>query len=72
MNLKHTLSTLLFTGLVTGIVAQDKEEQIKRVRVTDFYLTSGLVFGTSPTWNITDFQTLAPNSELLNQDFTGF
>jgi hypothetical protein len=72
MNLKHTLSALLLTGLATGIVAQEQDEPIKRVRVTDFYLTSGLVFGTSPTWNIADFQTLAPNSELLSQDFSGY
>ena len=72
MNLKHTLSALLLTGLATGIVAQEQDEPIKRVRVTDFYLTSGLVFGNSPTWNIGDFQTLAPNSELLNQDFSGY
>jgi opacity protein-like surface antigen len=72
MNVKHTLSALLLAGLATSTLAQEKEEPVKRVRVTDFYLTSGLVFGSSQSWNITDFQNLAPNSTLLNQDFSGY
>lgn len=72
INFKHTLSTLLVAGLATSTFAQEKEEPVKRVRVTDFYVTSGVVLGTSPSWNIGDFQTLAPNSQLLNQDFTGY
>lgn len=52
--------------------AQESEETIKRVRVTDFYLTGGFVMSTLPAWGISDFQMLTTNSQLMDTDFAGY
>lgn len=68
--------SVMITSLVISFgfngFAQDSEESIKRIRVTDFYLTSGFVMSTLPAWSIADFQTLTPNSQLMETDFTGY
>jgi len=69
---KRVLITSLIISFGFNVCAQESEEKIKRMKVTDFYLTGGFVMSTLPAWSIADFQTLTPNSQLMDTDFVGY
>lgn len=71
-NKRVAITALVVSMGSCGFAQEVSEASVKRVKVTDFYLTGGFVMNTLPTWSISDFQTLAPNSQLMDTDFTGY
>ena len=59
-------------ALVAHFGLAQESEKIKKVQVTDFYITGGGLLTTMPTWNIDDFRTLAPQSTFANEDLSNF
>lgn len=67
------LSTFLCVLLVIQVNAQDSiSKPVKRMKVTDVFVQTGLFTEKGGMGSLEDFKTLAPNSILLNNDFTGF
>jgi hypothetical protein len=71
--MKKTLACLLILLSVGSMVAQPiKPQPIKRMRVNHFYLQSGLSSAMGNVGTLNDFKALAPESQLLTNDFSNF
>lgn len=71
------LFVFAFIGLSSFAVlnGQENTEESKanrKIKITDVFIQSGFFTEKGGTGTLTDFQTLAPNSVLLNNDFTGY
>jgi hypothetical protein len=72
MRINQALLTVLLSAFFTCAFSQEKAENEKRIRVTDFYLKTGHFISKSSHGSITDFRTLAPESILLNKTIPDF
>jgi opacity protein-like surface antigen len=71
--MKKTLACLvLFVSIITMVAQPVKPQPIKRMRVNHFYLQSSLSRALGSIGSISDFNQLAPASQLLTTDFSDF
>lgn len=67
--IKHFQLVTLAISFWSGISAQDTTAKI---RISEFHIQHGTNFQPMESTSLEDFQRLAPNSTLLQSDFTGF
>lgn len=60
---------LMALFVINGLKAQ---EGAKSIRVAEFHVQNGIVFNSGQHFGLADYKTLAPNSELLANDFSTF
>jgi hypothetical protein len=65
-------STLIFISLIISCFVYCQTENTKGVMIHDISAFSGMQGSPTYTGTLTDFIKLAPNSAMLNNDFTGF
>lgn len=71
--MKKTFACLVVLVSFLSMVAQPiKPQPMKRMRVNHFYLQSSLFSALSATGSLNDFRVLAPESQLLTNDFANF
>jgi len=69
---KLLLAVLLLTGLSPVFAQEEQPKTVKRISISDIYIQTGFFLERSTSGTLTDFKTLAPQSVLLNSDFTGY
>lgn len=60
---------ILTLFVINGLKAQ---EDAAKIRVTEFHFQNGIVFNSVQHFGLADYKILAPNSELLVNDFSDF
>jgi hypothetical protein len=60
---------LMALFVINGLKAQ---EGAKSIRVSEFHVQNGIVFNSGQHFGLSDYKTLAPNSDLLANDFSTF
>ncbi|MDH5597487.1 MAG: hypothetical protein OEY34_00090 [Cyclobacteriaceae bacterium] len=72
--MKNTFfTTILIVTIFSTAVAQETETTpVKKLNINEFYVNTGSIYLTNSTLSLEDFQLLAPQSELINRDFTGY
>jgi len=70
----NILSPILILMTCYSSVFAQKEQikTIKRISIKEIYIQTGLFVEQNSNGSLTDFKTLAPQSVLLNSDFTGY
>ncbi len=70
----NTWITIIICTLTSHCAFAQEEEPVplKRVSIHDFFVHSGMSFGRNTNTKLSDFQALAPESALLNTDFTAY
>lgn len=69
---KITIPVLFSLSMSVYAQLPDPPKQIKRVKVTDFSAYTALVFQTISNGTLTDFQKLAPNSQLQHLTLSNY
>src|SRR5690554_177781 len=72
MKINYLLSTFSFLTFSFAVFGQEHQSSVKRISITDIYIYSGFTLERTNRNSFSDFQLLAPQSELLNNDMTGF
>ena len=67
--IKHFQLVVIAISFWSGVSAQDTTAKI---RISEFHIQHGTNFQPIESTSLEDFQRLAPNSTLLQSDFTGF
>lgn len=62
----------LIGAILFFILQPNFAQEIKTIKVSDISLLTGIMIENNPVTTIEDFRKLAPNSELLPNDLTGF
>lgn len=51
---------------------EESKKEVNKVRISDFFIYTGRSYQRNPIKTVSDFIQISPNSELLNNDFSGF
>jgi hypothetical protein len=70
--MKKVAWTFLLVPIFGQVLAQEVSGNKKSVVVDDFSIKTGFLVNGNPTGSLTDFRTLAPQSNLLQNEFSGF
>lgn len=68
--MKNMLKTIF--AFAFGIYSSQAQESTKGLRISEFHVQSGMDISLMENADLSDFQSLAPNSILLNNDFSEF
>lgn len=72
MKTTNILSVAIFLTISFSVFGQEQPKTIKRISIHDFYIQTGMFLERNTNGTLTDFKTLAPQSVLLNSNFTGY
>ena len=72
MNKLFFLPSVISFAVFCSVGAQEQNREIKKITVSDFNVQTGFFFIKSAGGVMQDFKTLAPNSELLNMNFSDY
>lgn len=68
--MKNILTTAVIAIFAIGAI--QAQETTKGLRISEFHIQNGMAYSSMQNYELSDFQSLAPGSMLLKNDFTGF
>jgi hypothetical protein len=72
MKTKTLLSAVILLVVSISVFGQEQTKTTKKINIHDFYIQTGFVSMSVTDGTLADFNKLAPGSELLSNDLTGF
>lgn len=68
-------TNILLAISISSIISfgqENKKEQLKKIIISDLFVQAGFIKRTPPSGGLDDFKLLAPQSVLLNENFSGY
>jgi hypothetical protein len=72
MKMNRIFSTAILLTITSAVVAQEQNQSVNKLKVTDVYLHNGFFVNSTTNGSLQDFKTLAPQSVLLKNDLSTY